>query len=173
MELTTWPEMRSFGPNANNIEGALRFLRVVEPSLAGIGRIVAAYGRVWHLLPRGPVGQPYAAYMDSLEYWAVFLFCQWMPTVPPSSNESLQAMLSDGPLDLGLHTWADPSFAARMILDFGGLNRSSDFASRLRAHQVRRTADALLNCTNWEMPTGPPPPWHDDDSESDSDGSEV
>ena len=100
-ELTLWPPMPSTGQNVDEIEGAMRYLALVEPEVtSGFGRIAAAFAASGGLAARG-------------------IICQWSGRV----DGDLHAGLEQGNIDLGLGAWATPTdgaaFILRLVLSFG------------------------------------------------------
>merc|ERR1712072_73609 len=80
LEIASWPAMRPAEGelHANYLDATIRFLDVVEPSLDGIGRVIAAFGpetvrsglRCW----RGWSNPPH---IFAGKIWIEGLLCQW------------------------------------------------------------------------------------------------
>ena len=106
-ELTLWPLMPSTGQNCDEIEGALRYLALVEPeATSGFGRIAAAFAGSGEL---------------ASSERATGILCQWSGRV--DGDQVLHAGLEQGNIDLGLGAWATPTegaaFILRLVLSFG------------------------------------------------------
>ena len=99
-ELTLWPLMPSTGQNCDEIEGALRYLALVEPeATSGFGRIAAAFAGSGEL---------------ASSERATGILCQWSGRV--DGDQVLHAGLEQGNIDLGLGAWATPTDGAKFIL---------------------------------------------------------
>ena len=91
-ELTLWPLMPSTGQNCDEIEGALRYLALVEPeATSGFGRIAAAFAGSGEL---------------ASSERATGILCQWSGRV--DGDQVLHAGLEQGNIDLGLGAWETP-----------------------------------------------------------------
>ena len=106
-ELTLWPLMPSTGQNCDEIEGALRYLALVEPeATSGFGRIAAAFAGSGEL---------------ASSERATGILCQWSGRV--DGDQVLHAGLEQGNIDLGLGAWETPTdgaaFILRLVLSFG------------------------------------------------------
>ena len=99
-ELTLWPLMPSTGQNCDEIEGALRFLALVEPeATSGFGRIAAAFAGSGEL---------------ASSERATGILCQWSGRI--DGDQVLHAGLEQGNIDLGLGAWETPTDGAKFIL---------------------------------------------------------
>ena len=125
LELASWPAMRPVRPfegefHANYLDATIRFLDVVEPSLDGIGRVIAAFGpetvrsglRCW----RGWGNPPH---IFAGKFWIEGLLCQWFWRAARNDGESAPEVLFKSQPDLGLHAWKDPSGIARVLIEWG------------------------------------------------------
>jgi len=107
-ELTLWPPMpSSTGHNVDEIEGALRYLALVEPEpTSGFGRIAAAFAGSGEL---------------ASSERATGILCQWSGRI--DGDQVLHAGLEQGNIDLGLGAWETPmdgaKFILRQVLSFG------------------------------------------------------
>ena len=128
-ELLSWHPMSSTGPNCAEIEGALRFLAIVEPEpTSGFGRIVAAFAGMSPRLHRHGI------------------LTQWSFRV--GGDDQLHSGLEQGNIDLGLGAWATPkngaAFILRLVLSFGFTYHSQFMHFVNHRWQDRRAAEAFL-----------------------------
>ena len=114
-EIWGWPVVAAeerYGTHVECLEGAIRFLDVVEPSLDGFGRIVGAISdrARWAVLQTTSNG----AWADE---WAKCLLVQWTCKILElrGSPDEMQLFLELQP-DLGLFTWSEPKAIARWIV---------------------------------------------------------
>jgi hypothetical protein len=99
-EITSWHPMSSTGSNCPEIEGALRYLALVEPdAMSGFGRIAAAFAGSGEL----------ASSKD-----ATGILVQWSYRVGGFGH--VHSGLTFGSIDLGLGAWATPKDGAAFIL---------------------------------------------------------
>ena len=131
-ELLSWHPMSSTGPNCAEIEGALRFLAIVEPEpTSGFGRIVAAFAG---MSPREAV----RARPGILAHWSSRVH----------GGDQLHSGLEQGNIDLGLGAWATPkdgaAFILRLVLSFGFTYHSQFMHFVNHRWQDRRAAAAFL-----------------------------
>ena len=118
LEVASWPPPEErFGPHIMSLEGALRFLDVVVPSIDGIGQIIKALAcdRVRRVQPSyttadlglGPEG------------WTGGLMNMWLSKIHSlnhGTDTRRLTLLQESQADLGLFTWDDPRAAARFFL---------------------------------------------------------
>ena len=125
LEIASWPAMRPVRPfegefHANYLDATIRFLDVVEPSLDGIGRVIAAFGpetvrsglRCW----RGWSNPPH---VFAGKIWIEGLLCQWFWRAARNDGESAPEVLFKIQPDLGLHAWKDPRGIASVLIKWG------------------------------------------------------
>ena len=140
-ELTLWPPMpSSTGHNVDEIEGALRYLALVEPTSGGFGRIVAAFAA------SGGLARPPFRIGDAdlrPGEWARGILCQWDCRVD-DGDDQLHAGLANGSIDLGLGAWETPTdgakFILRKVLSFGFWSHA-EFMGRVDNWLDRRKAE--------------------------------
>ena len=128
-ELTLWPPMpSSTGHNVDEIEGALRYLALVEPEpTSGFGRIAAAFAGSGEL---------------ASSERATGILCQWSGRV--DGDQVLHAGLEQGNIDLGLGAWETPTDGAKFILRqtlFFGFWSHAEFMGRVDNWLDRRKAE--------------------------------
>ena len=114
-ELTLWPSMTPGGQN-HLIEGALRYLALVEPEpTSGFGRIAAAFAASGGLA-RPPFRIPTVFGDADLGpgEWARGILCQWSDRV--DGDDQLHAGLANGSINLGLSAWETATDGAKFIL---------------------------------------------------------
>jgi hypothetical protein len=161
LEVSSWPPPdENFGPHIMSLEGALRFLDVVVPSIDGIGQIIKALAcdRVRRVQPSyttadlglGPEG------------WTGGLMNMWLSKIHSlnhGTDTRRLTLLQESQADLGLFTWDDPRAAARFLLD-----RSHCF---VYDEYMRRTFQEWRNRREGELLAGvadaifPANPWYD------------
>ena len=122
LEIASWPAMRPAEGelHANYLDATIRFLDVVEPSLDGIGRVIAAFGpetvrsglRCW----RGWSNPPH---IFAGKIWIEGLLCQWFWRAARNDGESAPEVLFKIQPDLGLHAWKDPRGIASVLIKWG------------------------------------------------------
>ena len=127
-ELTLWPLMPSTGQNCDEIEGALRYLALVEPeATSGFGRIAAAFAGSGEL---------------ASSERATGILCQWSGRI--DGDQVLHAGLEQGNIDLGLGAWETPTdgakFILRQVLSFGFWSHA-EFMGRVDNWLDRRKAE--------------------------------
>ena len=153
-ELTLWPSMTPGGQN-HLIEGALRYLALVEPEpTSGFGRIAAAFAASGGLA-RPPFRIPTIFGDADLGpgEWARGILCQWSDRV--DGDDQLHAGLASGSIDLGLSAWETPTDGAKFILRqviFFGLS-PDEFMDRVRhVWPDRRAAEIFVEAYEeiWE-----------------------
>ena len=120
-------ELASWHPVS--IEGALRFLAIVEPEpTSGFGRIAAAFAGMSPRLHRHGI------------------LTQWSYRV--GGDDQLHSGLEQGSIDLGLGAWATPkdgaAFILRLVLSFGFTYHSQFMRFVNHRWQDRRAAEAFL-----------------------------
>ena len=130
-ELTLWPLMPSTGQNCDEIEGALRYLALVEPeATSGFGRIAAAFAGSGEL---------------ASSERATGILCQWSGRV--DGDQVLHAGLEQGNIDLGLGAWETPTdgakFILRQVLSFGFWSHA-EFMGRVDNWLDRRKAEIFV-----------------------------
>ena len=141
-ELTLWPPMHPMGRNSEEIEGALRYLDLVEPEpTSGFGRIVAAFAA-----SRGLVTPPISGDADwGVGGWARGIINQWGNRV--RGKHPLHAGLASGSIDLGLSAWETPTDGAKFILrqlhNFGFWSYA-EFMGRVPDWLDRRKAEIFV-----------------------------
>ena len=127
-ELTLWPPMPSTGSNVREIEGAMRYLALVEPeATSGFGRIAAAFAGSGEL---------------ASSERATGILCQWSGRV--DGDQVLHAGLEQGNIDLGLGAWETPTDGAKFILRqtlFFGFWSHAEFMGRVDNWLDRRKAE--------------------------------
>ena len=126
VEIASWPPPEErFGPHVPSLEGALRYLDVVVPSIDGLGQIMKAIAcdRVRLVQPRYPSAGDYG----SEGRWTAGLINMWLRKIlflnhDIDSTETINSdtrrltLLQESQADLGLFTWDDPKAAARFFL---------------------------------------------------------
>ncbi len=127
-ELTLWPLMPSTGQNCDEIEGALRYLALVEPeATSGFRRIAAAFAGSGEL---------------ASSERATGILCQWSGRI--DGDQVLHAGLEQGNIDLGLGAWETPTDGAKFILRqvlFFGFWSHAEFMGRVDNWLDRRKAE--------------------------------
>ena len=120
--------MPSTGQNCDEIEGALRYLALVEPeATSGFGRIAAAFAGSGEL---------------ASSERATGILCQWSGRV--DGDQVLHAGLEQGNIDLGLGAWETPTDGAKFILRqtlFFGFWSHAEFMGRVDNWLDRRKAE--------------------------------
>ena len=119
LEVASWPPPEErFGPHIMSLEGAIRFLDVVVPSIDGLGQIMKAIAcdRVRRVQPRYTSGD----WVDiAPEGWMCGLINMWFSKVHFLNHDTdtpRLTLLQESQADLGLFTWADPEAAAMFLL---------------------------------------------------------
>ena len=113
-----WPPDEKFGPHLPSLEGALRFLDVVVPSIDGIGQIMKALAcdRVRRLQPSYTTANLGLGH----EGWTGGLINMWLSKIHILNHDTdtrRLTLLQESQANLGLFTWDDPRAAARFLLD--------------------------------------------------------
>ena len=119
-EIWGWPVVAAgerHGTHVECLEGAIRFLDVVEPSFDGFGRIVGAISdrARWAIPQTRSLHDSDYAYEED---WANCLLVQWTCKILELRGypDEMQLFLELQP-DLGLFTWSEPKEIARWIVD--------------------------------------------------------
>mmetsp|Transcript_14106 Transcript_14106/g.42143 ORF Transcript_14106/g.42143 Transcript_14106/m.42143 type:complete len:293 (-) Transcript_14106:28-906(-) len=129
VELRRWPclpdQVYPDGPHRGKRrgfvfeEGPMRFFDIVEPTIDGIGRLVAAIGRA-----RMRVGVNKAANRHNWAHYVLRSWCHQRENIfnggmriRPGRVAKHQLLLDNQPSDLGFHAWKDPKKAAGLVLE--------------------------------------------------------
>ena len=97
----------------------MRFFDIVEPTIDGIGRLVAAIGRA-----RMRVGVNKTANRHNWAHYVLRSWCHQRENIfnggmriRPGRVAKHQLLLDNQPSDLGFHAWKDPKKAAGLVLE--------------------------------------------------------
>ena len=165
IEVASWPPPEEkFGPHIPSLEGAIRFLDVVLPSIDGLGQIMKAIAcdRVRKVQPRYTSAGDYGS--EGPEGWICGLINMWLSKVHILSHDTdtrrltlLQESLVQSQADLGLFTWDDPKYAARFFLrrigcyvyDAYARRTIQEWPNRREGELLAEVAEEILPANAW------------------------
>ena len=151
VEIASWrppEEEERFGPHIPSLEGAIRYLDVVLPSIDGLGQIMKAIACDRVRLVQSRYTSPYDYGSEGRSaFWCTGLINMWLRKIHSLNHDTdtrRLTLLQESQADLGLFTWDDPKVAARFFLRRIGCYVYDAYARRTFQEWPNRREGELL-----------------------------
>ena len=149
IEVASWPPPEErFGPHIPSLEGAIRYLDVVLPSIDGLGQIMKAIACDRVRLVQSRYTSPYDYGSEGRSaFWCTGLINMWLRKIHSLNHDTdtrRLTLLQESQADLGLFTWDDPKVAARFFLRRIGCYVYDAYARRTFQEWPNRREGELL-----------------------------
>jgi len=162
IEVASWPPPEeSFGPHIPSLEGAIRYLDVVLPSIDGLGQIMKAIACDRVRLVQSRYTSPFGY---GAAFWCTGLINMWLRKIHSLNHDTdtrrltlLQESLVQSQADLGLFTWDDPKAAAIFLLrraecyvyDAHARRTFQEWPNRREGELLAEVAEETLPADGW------------------------